>query len=99
MDPGAPTLLPSATLLRPIRNISLIALAITTLGASFAPGAGADPIGDKRAQAAMLEQQIASTNEQISALGEKYNGAIIRLQAAQAQLDAVQARIDAAQAE
>ena len=61
--------------------------------------AGADPIGDKRAQAAALSEQITATNSKIESLGEQYNGAQYRFEQAQLALTAVQAQVDATEAQ
>lgn len=69
-----------------------------TLGGS-ATAAGADPIGDKRAEAKALGEQIAATNVKVDALGEQYNGAEYRFEQTQQALAAVQAKVDATEAQ
>ncbi|MEX2254360.1 MAG: NlpC/P60 family protein [Acidimicrobiia bacterium] len=88
--------------IRNIRNIRRVAVAsLLVVGGVAGPAsrAGADPIGDKQAQAAQLQDDIESTNEQLSALGERYNGALLRLEARRADLAAVEAELTATQAE
>jgi peptidoglycan DL-endopeptidase CwlO len=85
---------------RYFRNFFLSAL-IACLGVTSvtAGSASGDPIDDKRAQAAALEEQLTTTNQELSALGERYNGARLRLQEAEANLAAVQAQIETTEAE
>ena len=94
--------LTSLTLFRHFRNICLVALACLSatvaVGSSFSP-AGADPIGDKRAQAAALQDQIEATNLQIDSLGEQYNAAQLALDQAEAQLAQIEAQITTTKAE
>jgi len=75
-----------------------VGLAATTLGGS-ATAAGADPIGDKRAQAKALGDQLAATNSKIESLGEQYDGAEFRFEQTQQALAAVQAKVDVTQSE
>lgn len=86
---------------RHIRNTTLILLiSIVVLGASGAGRlAGADPIGDKRAQAKAIQDQIDANGERISALAEQFNAAQLRLDEAERAVADAQARIDAARAE
>ena len=86
---------------RHIRNTTLILLiSIVILGVSGAGQlAGADPIGDKRAQAKAIQDQIDANGERISALAEQFNAAQIRLDDAERAVADAQARIDAARAE
>jgi len=58
-----------------------------------------DPIDDKRAQAAALQDQIDANGTQLDALSERYNGAQYRLEQAQAAADDAQQKLDAAEAE
>jgi cell wall-associated NlpC family hydrolase len=96
-------LLTSIALFRHTRHICFVALAIlvgvVALDVAAIPQAGADPIGDKEAQAKQLQDEIEATNEQLSALGERYNGAVLRLQQTEADLAAVEAQIAATQHE
>lgn len=89
-------------MLRTTRHIGIIFITAlfgaATLGAAATP-AGADPIDDKRAEAAALQSQIEAANEKISALGEQFNGAQLRLDQAVVSLAGVQAQIAAAEAE
>jgi cell wall-associated NlpC family hydrolase len=61
--------------------------------------ANAEPIDDKRAQAAQLQAQIDANGRKIDSLSEAANGARYRLDQATAARDDAQARIDAAKAE
>ena len=65
----------------------------------FAPRAGANPIDDKKAQAAALQAQIDANTHQIEALGERYDGAVLALQQAQAAVADTVARLDSTRAE
>jgi len=100
-------LVTSSVLLRNMRHIGRLVVAtllvatllgVTGLVVVVAP-AGADPIGDKEAQAKSLQDQIEATNEQVSALGERYNGALLRLQQAEASLSEVQGQVALTQQE
>ncbi len=83
-----------------ISAAATVAAALVVVTSTVAmPPAGADPIADKQAQAAALQDQLETTNSEISALGEQYNGAVIRLQAAEARLAQVQAQVVATEAE
>jgi len=86
-----------------MRHICFVALAalllLAGLGLPPAPPAAADPISDKEAQAAQLQDDIEATNEQLSAMGERYNGAVLRLQQTEAELAAVEAQLAATQHE
>lgn len=87
--------------MRHIRNISLMLL-IGLAAAGVADAglvAGADPISDKRAQAAAIQDQIDQNGERISALAEQYNAAQLRLDEAQRAIADAEQRIDAARAE
>jgi len=89
-------------LFRNIRHICLVALAgLLAMAVPAVPvsPAGADPIGDKQAQAKQLQDDIEATNEQLSALGERYNGAQLRLEQTEADLAAVEEQIVATQRE
>jgi peptidoglycan DL-endopeptidase CwlO len=79
-----------------------VAVLVGTVGATVGAStttAGADPIGDKRAQAKALTLQIVATNAKIEALGEQYNGAEYHFEQAQAALAAAQAKVDATEAD
>ena len=80
-------------MLRNIRNICLVAAAVGLVTAVAVPPVGADPIGDKQAQAKQLQDDIEATSSELSALGERYNGAQLRLQQTEADLAAVVAQI------
>jgi peptidoglycan DL-endopeptidase CwlO len=84
---------------RPIRLISI--LAVAALAASLVPigAASAAPIDDKRAQAAALQSEIDANGRKIDALSEEANGARYRRDQAQAARDEAQQRIEAAKAE
>jgi cell wall-associated NlpC family hydrolase len=86
---------------RHIRNTTLILLiSLAVLGTSGTGQlAGADPIGDKRAQAKAIQDQIDANGERISALAEQFNAAQLRLDEAQRAVADAQARIDEARAE
>jgi peptidoglycan hydrolase CwlO-like protein len=58
----------------------LLALLVTAATASSP--AGADPIADKRAEAAAIQRRIDGMNARIEALDEQYNQAQLRVQAA-----------------
>jgi cell wall-associated NlpC family hydrolase len=90
---------PLFAITRHIRNISIAAVLGALLASSAVTTAAADPIADKQAEAAAIQDQLEAINSQISALGEQYNGAILRLQAAEARLAEVQGQVDATAAE
>jgi cell wall-associated NlpC family hydrolase len=74
------------------------ALVGALVGVASAP-AGADPIADKKAQAAALQAQIEANSHQIEALGERYDGAVLQLQQAETAVADATARIAATRAE
>jgi len=86
---------------RHFRNITLtVLISLAVIGAADGGRvAGADPIEDKRAQAAAIQDQIDANGERISALAEQFNAAQLRLDEADRAIADAQARIDAARAE
>ena len=87
--------------MRHFRNITLtVLISLAVIGAADGGRvAGADPIEDKRAQAAAIQDQIDANGERISALAEQFNAAQLRLDEADRAIADAQARIDAARAE
>ena len=80
-------------------RLVLFSLVIATMGALVAPGVAiADPISDKRAEAAELEAQINSNAEKLSALNERINSAQNELDQAEADIRAADALVAAAKA-
>jgi len=75
-----------------------VGVAVATVGGSAAT-AGADPIGDKRAQAKAVSGQLTATNSKIETLSEQYDGAQYRFEQTQQALVAVQAKVDATRAQ
>jgi cell wall-associated NlpC family hydrolase len=74
----------------------LVAGLVPLIGGGPAHG---DPIADKRAEAAALQDEIDANGAQIGALSEQYNGAQYRLEQAQATIAAAQLQAEAARAE
>ncbi|HVN50963.1 MAG TPA: NlpC/P60 family protein [Acidimicrobiales bacterium] len=71
---------PSGVLSHPVRlAVSVIAGLVLTLPALLPSSAGADAIGDARAQAAAIEAKLNVLNAQLEKLDEQYNAATIRL--------------------
>lgn len=68
-------------------------------GTSVPAVASAATVGDKKAQALRLQQEIDANGEKISMLAERYDAAKIDLDAATTKINEVQARTAAAQAE
>jgi len=69
------------------------------IATSIAPGpAGADPVSDKKAQAAALAQKINADAREVEVLAEQYNGAQYHLDEVQRQLADAAAKLGATQA-
>ena len=87
--------------MRITKHSSLMAVLALGIAASLlAPAvASADPIADKQAQAAAIQDQIDANGDRISALGEQLNGAQLHLEQAQQTIADAEAKIAAAQAE
>jgi cell wall-associated NlpC family hydrolase len=80
-------------------RLVLFALVIATMGAVVAPGVAiADPISDKKAQAADLDAQINANAEKLSALNEQINSAQNQLDEANAAIYTADMLVAAAQA-
>jgi peptidoglycan DL-endopeptidase CwlO len=84
---------------RPARWFAALALAAGLAAFVSAGPAHGDPIADKRAEAAALQDEIEANGAQISALSEQYNGAQYRLEEAQAAIAAAKLQAEAARAE
>lgn len=80
-------------------RLVVFALVVATMGALIAPGVAiADPISDKRAEAADLEAQINSNAEKLSTLNEQINSAQNQLDEANAAIYTADLLVAAAQA-
>lgn len=85
--------------LRPARLlVPVLVLSAITVTAVI-PGAGANPIDDKKAQAAQLQTQLDAQGEKIGALGEQIHEAEFKLQDAEKNIAASETALKAAQAE
>ena len=87
--------------MRIMKHPSLMAVMALGIAASvLAPVvAAADPITDKQAQAAAIQDQIDANGNRISALGEQLNGAQLHLDQANQTIADAEAKIAASQAE
>jgi cell wall-associated NlpC family hydrolase len=80
-------------------RLVIAALVVATLGALAAPGVAiADPISDKRAEAAQLEAQINTNAEKLSALNEQIHSTQNDLDQANAEIQDADAQVAAAKA-
>jgi len=73
-------------------------VAVSLIGFGPAP-AGADAVGDKRAQAEQIADRIDELNNQIEILAEQYNAANIELDRIQGEVADARAKVDEAKAE
>jgi len=80
-------------------RLVVFALVIATMGVMIAPGVSiADPISDKRAEAAQLDAQINANAEKLAALDEQINSAQNQLDQANAAIYTADLLVAAAQA-
>jgi len=79
---------------RPASLVAAFVLAATSFVALIPTAAHADPIDDKRAEAAQLQDQIEANGAKADALSEQLNGAQYRLDQAEAAIASAQQRQD-----
>ena len=80
------------------RRVGLLVGLMALLVASLSAPAFANPIDDKRAEAARLAQQLDAQNRQIEMLDEKYNQAVLHQADTQSALTTAEAQIQVADA-
>jgi peptidoglycan DL-endopeptidase CwlO len=80
------------------RRVGLLVGLTALLVASLSAPAIANPIDDKRAQAAQIAQQLADQNHQVEILDEQYNQSVLHANDTQAALTTAQAQLQVADA-
>jgi cell wall-associated NlpC family hydrolase len=83
--------------LRP-RLLATVVAVLCLLPLAFVAPAGADEVGDARAQARQISDDLDRLSDDIGRLNEEYNQAQVRLDETNRRLADTQARVDAAQA-
>lgn len=77
---------------RAVARLTALALVLTLMGISAAP-ASADPIADKRAQAAAVQKQVDALNTQAEIASENYNNASAKYASLDSQVHSTEQQI------
>lgn len=85
--------------LRPIRLTALVLVTASLVTAGLSTGAGASPIGDKKAQADQLQREVDAQAEKIGVLGEQIHEAELKLQDAESDIATAEAGLRKAKAD
>jgi cell wall-associated NlpC family hydrolase len=90
---------PTARATRSRRLVAGFIAGLLIVPAAITYPAAADPITDKRAEAAQIAEKLNQLNAELGELSEKYNGAQVRLDEVNGQITEAQSQIDATQGE